>query len=521
MATIPQIGGGGAGGGGWVRIVDIATQDPGGNVTEKVYQDEAGTVLQSCKVSHLDIEISLKASYPLVDIGGSTYQLAPSPDEGHYSAVVLVTVSAGPVSVQLQTPENTPGATDTVDVTYDAPPEILTLEFTGGYPGIQTELKAGDTFQLTGTTDKDIDAIDIQDYGAMGSSLEVVAVGTSFLVTGTIADRGTTTQNLSARVRPRAPGGALGAVADTNTGGGGVDGVNLVKLNNTYPSISWGAITYPAGQQALKGSESATVVANLANYTSRVFSHPLGELNFTGTPPNINAQRVGGTYNVSNNNVRCTLVRAENGAQTISETLVKIANVAPIINVSAASRLRSGGNDGTSIQNHTITIQSNQQLLSAAMDAAPGGGAFTGSWAGGPSNWTRTLQVHDNDAKGNYSWQNLVATGLAGLVTNSITAGAAYVLGGFVSRTLTFGPFATTTTMNVEVVDFSKLQAGVFTATSQAALRQAIGTPPSVTNGYTILSAGVKPTTVVWLDTAAAGSNSSGTAQITNVQEAV
>jgi len=40
-------------------------------------------------------------------------------------------------------------------------------------------------------------------------------------------------------------------------------------------------------------------------------------------------------------------------------------------------------------------------------------------------------------------------------------------------------------------------------------------------NGYTINAAGVKPTQVIWLDTAAAGSNSGGTAQITNVQEAV
>jgi len=525
MATIPQGGAGAAGGSGWVRIVDIATQDPGGVVTNKVYQDGPNnTVLQSCEVSHLDITVTVKASYPKVEIGGSFYTLDEAPDGGHYEGDVDVTVTAGPVSVQLQTPENAPGATDTVDVAYDAPPELLTLEFTGGYPGTQTELKAGDTFQLTGTTDKDADAVEIQDYGAMVQSVETFVAGTSFTVTGTIADRGTTTQDLSARVKARGLTGAYGSVRDTNESLGGVDGTNLVKLNNTYPTASFGLITYPGGQQALKGSEAATIAVTLVNATTVVFDSPNGDLsiaNPTTNEPTKTCTRISGGYNVSTNNVRVTANRAANDATTVDQEVIQIANTPATINVSAASRLRSGGNDGTAAQNHTITIQSNQQLLSADMDEDVGGGTFLGSWAGGPSNWTRTLQVHDNDTKGTYNWQNLSATNLAGVVTTSISAGGSYVLGGFVARTVTWSAYQTVSqNVNVAISDYNKVQAGLFSATNQQSLKQPIGTPPPVTNGYASSATGAKPHTVNWLDTAAAGSNT-GLAYLYNYEETV
>ncbi len=94
-------------------------------------------------------------------------------------------------------------------------------------------------------------------------------------------------------------------------------------------------------------------------------------------------------------------------------------------------------------------------------------------------------------------------------------------LGGFVQRTLTFPAFSPNTTLNTEVVTFANLQAGIFTATNSAALKQPISTPPSVTNGFTIDATGINPTTVIWLDTPAVGSNSGGTAAITDVEETV
>ena len=158
------------------------------------------------------------------------------------------------------------------------------------------------------------------------------------------------------------------------------------------------------------------------------------------------------------------------------------------------------------------------------MDPAASRGTFTGAFSGGPTSWNRTLQVTDNENPGDGSanaWINFSATNRAGRVITTITTGPTYVIGGFVARDLTYAAFATSTNMNVPVTDFAKLTAGIFTASGNAALKQSIGTSPPVVEGYTIDALGINPTAVIWLDTARAATNSTGTAQITDVEETV
>jgi len=292
--------------------------------------------------------------------------------------------------------------------------------------------------------------------------------------------------------------------------------------------VSIGASTYPGGQQALKNSEVASIVNTVSNATTVIYSDPTGsELSIANPTIFENPKtvtRVGGSYNISNKNFRITANRAANDATTVEEATVNIANVAAIITVSEPTiRLRSGGSDGTAPQDHTITITSDQELLSdptLSPDTGGSRGAFIGAgFSGGPLVWTRDLRVLDTDEKGVFTWESLVVNNLAGLPTIAISGDSSYILGGFVARTLTFGPLSTTTVMSVEVADFSKLQAGIFTSTNQAAVKESIGTAPPVTNGYTIDALGVNPTTIVWLDTTSAGTNFGGTAQITNVEE--
>lgn len=517
------------GGSGWIYVTDATTQGSG-TVTSRVWQDAPGnTVLQSFTASSPDLRLSVRSSYPLVDIGGVAATLPRDGTGGFYSGLVDITVAGdGDVIAKVFTADGNDGAIDTFNVTLDLPPQILTLSFTGGYPGSQTELKAGDTFQITGTTDKAINQVEIQNYEAFQFGA-VVASGTAFTVSGTIADRGNTAVARPARVRVRdAVTNAYGPTRDTNALGGTVDGTDLVTCNNLFPTVSIGTITYPATQGALKASETATVGMTTANFTTIQFTSPNGDLaitNPTTDEPVKTVTRIAGSYNISVNNFRAIATRAENAAVTTSQTVVRIANVAAAITVAEpAARLRSGGNDGTTIQNHTITISSDQ-LLSAlpSMSEDTGGGTFIGAWAGTVpgTTYTRTLQVHDNDTKGTYTWQSLSATNLSGLVTTVITGDATYVLGGFVQRDLTFAAFATSTPMNVEVVDFSKLTAGIFTATALPALKQPIGTSPPVVNGYTIDALSINPTALIWLDTVAAGANSGGTAQILDVEETV
>lgn len=529
MALIQgQTPGGGAGGAGWIYITDVATQGAG-TVTSKVWQDPPGnTILQSFTSSSPNLRFTIRASYPSVDLDGTGAVLDRDGSGGFYSGQVDITVGGpGSVVARVFDGDGVEGGSDTTVVSLDLPPSILTLSFTGSYPGSQTELKAGDSFQITGTTDKSIDRVEIQNYEALQYA-SIVASGTAFTITGTIADRGDVAVLRPGRVRVRdATTGAFSDTRDTNELGGSANGTDLVLCNDLRPAVGFGAVSYPPAQQGLKGSEQANVVNVISNADTVLFDSPTGELSILnptafGTPKVVT--RISGSYNVSTNNLRATATRLANDAVSASSTIVNIANVPVGITVSPpASRLRSGGNDGTAIQNHTITITGDQQLLQApVLDEDTGNsGTFIGSWTGGGTTWTRTLQVHDNDDKGTKNWRNPSAINLAGLTTTTIAAGSQYVLGGFVQRDLTFAAFVQSTTLNVAVIDYSKLSAGIFTATNQSAQRNPTqGDTSDITDTYTILaSLGVNPQTLWWNDVAAASSNSSGTAQITDVEE--
>lgn len=512
--------------------------------------DASGTILQSCRSSTLEVDVTVLSSYPSVSVGGTNATLAQAADGGHYEGTVSVTLAgAGAITVQSTTPDGGAGSKDTFALALDAPPVLTSLSFTGGYPGGQTELKEGDTFQITGTTDKDADAVFVQDSGAGVGETLVFAAGTTFTVTMTIARRGTTPQALAATVQARdAVTGALGAARATNQGGGAVDGTDVVTLNDLHPTVygftKTGAgapttdagraltVAYPGGQQALKGVETADITGTASDFDTIVYDDAgTGELspaNPTTLESPKTVTRAGGTYNIATDNYRIVATRIANGSSITVSGVVRIANVAPTISISLpAARLRSGGNNGTSAQDHAVTITSDQQLLSApslSPDSGGNRGTFQGAgFTGGPTVWTRDLRVDEGvpDEKGTFNFEGLVATGLAGVQQNVIGSGAAYTLGGFVARSLTFAAFQTTAGLGTSVEDFTKLTAGIFTATNQPALKQAIGTSPPVTNGYTIDATGANPTSVIWLDTAAAGSNSGGTAQITAVEETV
>lgn len=505
---------------GWITITDINVS--GGTAYAKTYDDApANTVLQSATISGLNLLVDVKCAFPRVTVGGVSAVLAQDVGGGFYAGTVACSVAGtSSLTAQLTTPDGALGALDTASVTYVAPPTILTLAFTGPYPGVQTELKAGDTYQVAGTLSAAAVGVEVQNTGA--GTLQSIAFpsATSFTVTITIADRGNSPQSLAATLRAVNSGGAYGPTVATS---------NTVVLNNLHPTVTFGAKTYPIGQSGLKGSETADVAVTLANLDSVLFTSPNGDLSIA-SPAVIAASktvtRIAGSYNVATNNLTATATRAANAAVTAASTVVAIANVAPTIDITVpAARLRSGGNDGTSVQGHTVTVTSNQQLLSApTLAAGAGGGTFIGGgFVGGPSVWTRTLNVHDNDTKGAYAFSTLVATGLSGLVQNTINSGTAYVLGGFVPRSLAFPAFSQSAALNTGVVDYSKLTAGVFTATNQPALKNGVqGNTTNIVDTYTVLTlANVGPIVLWWNDVSAAATNSTGTAAITLVEETV
>jgi len=500
---------------GWIAIVDIAVS--GGAVWDKVFDDPAGTIIQSCTVSGLDLIVTVKSAYPNITVGGVDAALPLI--SNIYQGTVSVTIAgAGDLMAQLTTPEHNWGALDTVMIDYVAPPQILTLEFDGVYPGSQTECKEGDTFWINGTTDIPATAIELvtDDFNAAKYNLIVIS-GTAFSIECIAANRGSWLNGQPYLIMARAcfTPGAYGNISSSS---------NSILLNNIYPTFTWGVKTYPVGQLAIKNSEVCRQELGWTSIDEHVFTSPTSELSFAWAPlsEGLDCTRIGGSYNVSINNIQWEGIRYANDAHSITQSIIAIANVAPTIDVTCpATRLRSGGNNGTVLQNHSITLTANQQLYEApTMLGGAGGGTFIGSWVGGPSVYTRILTVHDDQIKGGYMFNGLSAKGLAGLIQNTINSGAAYTLGGFVARDLTFGSYSQVTALNVACVTYTKLQAGIFTASDHQALRNATqGNHSDIVDTYTVDALSTNPTTIFWNDVARAATNSQGTAKILVVEE--
>ncbi|QEM41899.1 tail assembly protein [Pseudomonas phage vB_PaeM_PS119XW] len=438
---------------GGVFITDITPVNAADNVGEKVKSADSFSLVQ-CSSSTRDVKVKVAAitghtNYrPVVKVNGVDVSLVAGANAPMWTGEVTINlpepVGSDPIKVEAVHED---GAKASTDVIMDTAPVVTAATFTGEYPGSQTELKAGDTMSITFTTDQDVVGYEIRDEGAFVARNGTLTAGKTHSLTGlVIADRGNTATNQPFSIRVKKASGSFSAWYKSDVAGT-TEKVNVVKLNNLKPTITFGAVTYPAGQTAIKAGEDATVANTVTNATSATYTSANGQLTVTN-PTQIEANKtvsyLTGNYNDLTNNLTITAQRAANGSSSTASTIVKIANGAPELTVTTpATRLRSGGNAGTVVQRHTITITSTQSLAEAPVMTAPGGNWDSAGWVGDAAKkvWTRTLLVHDDDAKGIFNFTDVVAKGLAGVTVNTLKAGGEYTLGGFVLRTMSIAAF--------------------------------------------------------------------------------
>ncbi len=522
-ARIKLIGSGsGAGVNGSAFITNIVPQDAGDSVSNKNFSSN-GEVLDGCITNTEEIIVHVKAAsghtnyYPEILVDGNPVTLNKINDFA-FEGSINVTLDFTDLQPIIVTHED--GAEHQCVLGIDPVPEILTTEFTGGYPGTQTELKEDDNFDLLIGTDIDVVGIEIDDFGALKSATHTVAAGANHTVTGVIANRGNTAQLLGARIRVK-------TVTDSwsdwylTEDFGAVDGVNLVNLNNLHPTIDVRGIDYPPTQQALKNNEIAVIENDIQDYDTVEYLSPNGELQFQNIDVyelNKDAERIFGGYNISNNNYRIIAKREANDSTTTHNGVVWIADDFPVININVPhSRLRSGGNDGTAAQNYTVTINANQRLIEAPSLDAPEG-TWQGVEFGGSNNtWTRSLQIHDDDEKGDFDFNNLVAFNLARREQNSIGSGETYTLGGFVSRDVVLLAFSYETQINVKAIDYNKVSL-VWSFNPFVTTRAALDSMPPVFESWCLVALDTKPTGVRILDNSYTASSSP---TIVTVEEAI
>lgn len=504
---------------GAVFITDITPQSTG-NVGGKVF-DPFGQVLKSAFTDTDLVRVHILAQtgntnyHPTILVAGQVVTLTEDEDRTVWEGFIDIDLN-GATSV---TAVHEDGVSYTVTLAQDIGPQIQAAVFTGGYPGTQTELKAGDTFDVQVTTDTPMSAIEVFDFGAAtAQTIDLGTPGTTATITVTIADRGNTPQALGVRLQAANSNGAKGATFETASAGT-TDGVHTVILNNQHPVINISTVNYPAGQGALKNNEEAIVQHTIQFFDTVTYSSPVSQLDIPGTSLYESAKSVGrmsGSYNVSTPNFRVEATRAANDASTVQQTVVRIANVAATISLQTPARMRSGGNAGTTVQEHTVTLNSDQLLNIPPQITAPQG-ALQGTMAdtGTGLQFVQRLRVHDNDPKGDFAFTLVQATNLSGLVTDIIAAGGTYTLGGFVSRTIQIPAFANQVAIGTHVSDVSKvssldkdLTAMIYLPTIQDRLL-----------GFTITDDGGGPRPDGnfwrWLDNQAVGNNTTGGATVT------
>ena len=367
------------------------------------------------------------------------------------------------------------------------------------YPGNQTELKSGDTVSTTFMFDTtNVDQVQLDGTGdnnyasADGNAAGLNVTGNTG--TGTITIN-TSLQHVAARQNER----PIRARARKNGHHGqyGEYHISSSKLwvNNIKPAFNFGGVTYPSGQTALKGSEIATVALTITNTdggsTYTYSDNGRGELEQSTDPwnaykQNIKVRHKNSTYNVSSANFKCIATRQSNGTSQTWTGIVNVANQQPTISIVSnnGNRMRSGGNDGTSKGSYTIKINSNQRLKQAPALSAPEADMGTFSYSANSTSFTTTMQVHDNDNKGTFTYTGLEAINIAGVSTNTITSGSTYELGGFKSRTVNLIPGTDSQVINVLWSNYNKLSLTWSAGVSLS--RVAAGTPPSITGKWCI-----------------------------------
>lgn len=516
--------------GGAVFITEITPVAATENVGEKVLAADEVSILQ-CSSTTRDLKVKVLAltghsKYrPTVTVNGQLLTLTAKADAPLFEGTITISLDDTGVITAL----HEDGAKWVTSVKMDTPPQVLTGVFTGGYPLGQTELKANDTYSIQFTTDVDVVGYELADFGAFQAATGTVASGKSFTINGLkIADRGNSTTSQGFRLRVKKANGALSDWFQSNIAGT-TDGTHNVKLNNLYPTITLGTIQYPNGQGALKGSEVATVNHTVSNATSVEYqATDLSVANPQVYEATKLVTRVSGDYNVATSNLTINALRSANGAISSKGVVVAIANTLAQVTLSVpAKRLRSGGNNGTVAQEHVITLTSTQALSEAPTLNAPAG-TWVGEFTANASKtvWTRKLRVHDNDAKGTFSFNSLSAKSLSGQSVTQITSGDSYVLGGFVFRTLTVPAYPNREAdIGTQVEDVTKLKVTNLSKGASGSLNFAYKADLSdALNSYTITgpSKTLNAEGNLWynLDPANATSNTGGAMKI-EIEESI
>ena len=491
-------------------VLDVLPVVANGIVASKVYPVTvpANRVVSSCVTDNENVRITVglngnSLSYsPTVTIGGVIATVTESSTTRWFLAVADIKVGTGTTTVDVVS--NT-GSTTSVDVTLaGAGPKILSAVL-GPYPNSQTSLKVGDKITVTVTTEPEAVEVQLLAEGASSASVPYpVTNGTAVCVVTIGTDFGPQVLTFKAK-------NSFGTYGNT------YDTVNLI-LDQAIPVFGPLSVSYPSQQGALAPGDTATVTCTVTDQTSLSYTAS----GLTVDTPDVYA--VGKTVTLSSTgyvdsgtNYTITAYKASNGSSATKTGLVNIATTAPTADITTSPPGRMVGSP-TGIH-YTVTVTSTQNLASEPSLTASAG-AWSGAWSGSGKVWTRALSISDTTPKGSALFSALSITNQALIPGSTINSGSQYFVGGFSSRTLTFPKFSRVTAIGTSVTDPNK-------TTCQIVAGNVLKLYTDTTihnNGYYFANAdgtyNASGTYVALSDSVFAGSNTSGTLQVTLAEAA-
>jgi len=341
------------------------------------------------------------------------------------------------------------GRTNSIIINRAPAAPFITNISIGSLPGIQTELKQGDTIDVTITTDTPISSLIINSSLAINATTISGLSGTVNTITLPISYTGTTLSNIPITLSPVNSFGSQGSSSTSS---------QTLPVNNLGPSFLLNSITYPAGQSAIKSGESADVALSVSNFDTILYSSPTSEISIPSTgayTPVKTVSYLTGSYNITNSNMHVSANRTANDFTRTFDHVVSIANAVSLFStVQPYTRLRSGGSLGTNAQVYTITINSDQALISNPLVTAPVG-IISSITKISDTQYSFTITVDDTMTKGTFNF-SVSTTNLANV---SSIATDSYTLGGFISRDVYFSAFSDLSSLGVPVTDVTKLSA--------------------------------------------------------------
>ena len=342
------------------------------------------------------------------------------------------------------------------------------LEFTiGDYPGTQTAARENQVMTITGVVDNDTTSIDILNYGAAKSTTNATVVfgadDSDSFGFKTFSTQFTVSDNVGELAVQ------LVALNNLGTRGNIQQSLNTIVLDQLFPSVNTIAIGYPNGQEALKGTEQATISFDLVNTTRSDYtigsSLTLVSGNLDGSEL-LTVQGTGVGDMTTGHNVTIVARRPENDTITSVTLLVKTANTAHTNAISIEgnpTRLKSS----PSGEQYTVYLTSSAEL---DPDIAPTISAPSGSLSGltmiSSNQWRVILTIDDNSNRGSFDFGNIRTVGVSGLESLG-ASNTSYDVGGFTIRTLTIPLYdatpgneivGRTTDLGVTVSDPTKLE---------------------------------------------------------------